>query len=93
MDSRGAAVSGWRRADEGDVPEVGQEITMVVFRSGEEGFQRWRRMRVDVLFNREGAVPRIYGAGLPCDTMLTEPWPERPDDINGRAIFWKEFEP
>mgnify|MGYP003418823648 FL=1 len=77
----------WRRADEGDVPEIGQEITMCVYRLSDYDVQRWRRMRVDVIL---GDPPRIYGPGLPCDT-LTE-WPERPAIINGRAIFWKEYE-
>lgn len=79
----------WHRTDHGEVPEEGQEITMCVFYSGDATFQRWRRMRVDVMV---GDPPRIYGPGLPCDT-LEDDWPERPEIINGRVYFWKPFEP
>lgn len=78
----------WRRADLGDIPAVGQEIVLCEHRLGDHAVRQWRRMRAEVIF--ENPV-RVLGPGLPCSELETD-WPERPDDIVGRAVFWKPYE-
>ena len=71
------------------MPEVGDEISMCVYRTDDTSVQRWKRMRVEVVYARSGTVPRIIGPGLvPVDDVEPD-WPERPELINGRAIFWR----
>lgn len=82
-------MSDWHRADEGDVPNVGDEISMCVYQLGDTSVKRWHRMRVEIIYATPGTTPRILGPGLWAGDEPEPDWPERPEQINGRAIFWR----
>lgn len=81
----------WRRADLGDVPEVGQAITLVEFTAGDSTVKVWAKMMVEVVLEKAGRVG-IYGATMQTPDRLGEELPGRPEKFNGpKAMLWKEY--
>lgn len=78
----------WHRADQGDLPEQGQIITMLEFAPETAGVKIWGRMRVEVVL--DGTRPGVYGATLPSRADVTENLPERPAEVFGKVLMWRE---
>ena len=77
----------WRRVDEGDMPRVGQLITMVDYPAEGAQVKVWERLRVEVVLTQPR--PGVYGASEAPHRDSID-LPGRPENHFGRATFWKE---
>lgn len=76
----------WRRADQGDMPPVGQIISVVVFNAADQSYEVIERLRVEVVM-----AGKFYGPSLPFEGNERVVVPERPEEIAGeQAIMWTE---
>lgn len=84
-------VSEWHRADLGDHPEAGTEVTAVMFPADSPGSViLYSRLRVEVVMVGEHGTT-MAGPQLPSDLRVEIP--ERPSNITGkRGILWKLYE-
>lgn len=83
----------WHRADHGDEPELGSEITCVMYPTDSPGsVVVYSRMRVEVLLpSVRGLV--IGGPHLPSELRFDLPGrPEPFDAVGRRAIFWRPYD-
>jgi hypothetical protein len=80
-------VNPWHRADQGDLPQVGAVISMVVWRAKDSTVVIKERMRVEVVY----ADPLlIAGPSLPFERDDRVVLPERPDNPEGGTItMWR----
>lgn len=84
-------MSEWRRADQGDLPERGQIITLVKFSSDPRvtNVKVYERMRVEVIL--EKPTVKVLGPTLPFVDSLPIDLPERPDNPSGPTmLLWRE---
>lgn len=82
-------MSEWRRADQGDLPEPGDTIAIVSWKSNDSTVVVKERVRVEVVY----AEPRfrIFGPSLPFETDERVVLPPRPDNPEGgEIIMWKK---
>lgn len=80
----------WRRADHGEVPEVGQIISSVVYPADTQASVIvYGKMRVEAVMHGASGVV-IVGPNLANERV--EDLPGRPKDIVGkRGIFWRLY--
>jgi hypothetical protein len=80
----------WRRADLGDLPEVGDEIVAFIYRRDDHSVTVYPRMRVDIVL-----APNVYGAALPALTAIEFEYSTRPEQdsfIGPKAMLWRPWE-
>jgi hypothetical protein len=84
-------VSEWRRADLGDLPAVGQTITLVEYSAEDTSVKVWAKMVVEVVLDQGGRV-RVYGPTMQAPERLDDALPGRPEEFNGpKALLWREY--
>lgn len=84
-------MSEWHRADHGDMPEAGTEVSAVMYPADSVGSVIvYSRLRVEAVLESVHGI-NIHGPSLP--SALVFSLPGRPNDIIGRrGIFWKPYE-
>lgn len=81
----------WKRADLGDLPDVGSEIQAVMYPADSAGsLIVYARMRADVVTENAMGV-QVLGPSLPTTQAIGD-IPDRPNNIVGRrGIFWRPY--